>query len=262
MTVQPSALPHPVVPPDAVAACGHVLHKGKEGKADCSAPPRAVPEAAQLLGCSMRTVRRWLQRGRLPGRKLGRDWVGEALPLPALAAAPAQPLPPAQLRGRLRAAGAQLIAVGNALAAPALRPGVVFLAWRAPRSLSVTFAIGRAHPTRGWTPITVGLEYPFWLDGRPRWRLVRPLLRRYEQLRLWCAPALLHLPGVRAVVLDALTQLEAALAALRSAAQDAATAAGPPSETPVDAPGGERGRPGSRSAASRTSQALAISGRR
>jgi hypothetical protein len=116
----------------------------------------------------------------------------------------------------LRAAGAQLIAVGNALAAPVLHPGMVFLAWRAPRSLSVAFAIGRAHPTRGWTPIAVGLEYPFWLEGRPRWRLVQPLPRRYEQLRLWCAPALLRQPGVRVVVLDELTRLETVLGALRS----------------------------------------------
>jgi hypothetical protein len=122
------------------------------------------------------------------------------------------------VRARLRAAGAQLIAVGNALAAPVLRPGVVFLAWRAPRSLSVIFAIGRAHPTRGWAPIAVGLDYPFWLEGRPRWRLVRPLLRRYEQLRLWCVPALLRLPGVRSVVLDELTRLEAALEAVRARA--------------------------------------------
>ena len=152
----------------------------------------------------------------------------DALPLAARAAAPAKPLPPARLRARLRTAGAQLIAVGNALAAPALRPGVVFLAWRAPRSLSVTFAIGRAHPTRGWAPIAVGLDYPFWLEGRPRWRLVRPLLRRYEQLRLWCVPALLRLPGVRSVVLDELTRLDAALEALR-----AETAAAPSSDTPV-----------------------------
>jgi excisionase family DNA binding protein len=201
-----------------VTACGHLLYKGKEGKAHFCASQHSVPEAAQLLGCSVRTARRWLQRGRLPGRKLGRDWVVDALPLPAPATAPAKPLPPARVRARLRAAGAQLIAVGNALAAPVLRPGVVFLAWRAPRSLSVIFAIGRAHPTRGWAPIAVGLDYPFWLEGRPRWRLVRPLLRRYEQLRLWCVPALLRLPGVRSVVLDELTRLEAALEAVRARA--------------------------------------------
>jgi hypothetical protein len=164
----------------------------------------------------MRTVRRWLQRGRLRGRKLGRDWVVEALPMVGPLSAPTKPLPPAQLRTRLRAAGAQLIAVGNALTAPTLRPGVVFLTWRAPRSLSVTFAIGRAHPTRGWTPIAVGLEYPFWLEGRPRWRAVYPLLRRYEQLRLWCAPALLRLPGVRAAVLSELSRLETALGTLQA----------------------------------------------
>ena len=87
-------------PPGSLTACGHLLYKGKEGKANFYAATRSVPEAAQLLGCSVRTARRWLQRGRLPGRKLGRDWVVDALPLPALAAAPAKPLPPAQLRAR------------------------------------------------------------------------------------------------------------------------------------------------------------------
>ena len=99
-TVEPSASPLAPGNPGAVTACGHLLYKGKEGKANFCAATRSVPEAAQLLGCSVRTARRWLQRGRLPGRKLGRDWVVDALPLPALAAAPAKPLPPAQLRAR------------------------------------------------------------------------------------------------------------------------------------------------------------------
>ena len=117
--------------------------------------------------------------------------------------------------------------MGNALAAPALRPGTVFLAWRAPRSLGVGFAIGRAHPTRGWTPIALGLEYPFWLEGRPRWRPVLPLLRRYERLRLWCAPALLRIPGVSAVVVGELTRLEVALEALHPPRREPQAPAGP-----------------------------------
>jgi hypothetical protein len=70
------------------------------------------------------------------------------------------------------------------------------------------------HPTRGWAPIALGLEYPFWLEGRRRWRPVLPLLRRYEQLRLWCASALLRIPGVSAVILGELTRLEVELLAL------------------------------------------------
>src|SRR5262249_59274316 len=97
----------------------------------------------------------------------------------------------------------------------------------APRSLGVTFAIGRTHPTRGWTPIALGLEYPFWLEGRPRWRPVLPLLRRYERLRLWCATALLRIPGVSAVVLGELARLEAALEALHPPATGAEAPPGP-----------------------------------
>jgi excisionase family DNA binding protein len=199
----------------------------------------SVQEAARVLGCSVRTARRWLQHGRLAGRKLGRDWVVWDLPLAAPADVPTPAgLTPARVRARLRAVGARLIAVGNALAAPAPRPGMVFLAWRAPRSLGVTFAIGRAHPTRGWTPIALGLEYPFWLEGRTRWRPVLLLLRRYERLRLWCASALLRIPGVSAVVLDELTRLETALGDLHPPATPAVTVeASVPTAGDVAAPG-------------------------
>jgi excisionase family DNA binding protein len=203
------------VTPGELTARGHVLHKGREGEADLARRPLAVHEAARVLGCSVRTARRWLQSGRLTGQKLGRDWVVWGLPPSSPGDVPAAERPTrALVRSRLRAVGARLIAVGNAVVAPTPRPGTVFLAWRAPRSLGVGFAIGRVHPTRGWAPIAVGLEYPFWLEGRPHWRPVLPLLRRYEQLRLWCAPALLRVPGVSAVVLGELTVLEAALAAV------------------------------------------------
>jgi excisionase family DNA binding protein len=32
-------------------------------------------EAAPRLGRSERTIRRWIREGRLPGQKVGRDWV-------------------------------------------------------------------------------------------------------------------------------------------------------------------------------------------
>jgi excisionase family DNA binding protein len=216
--------------PGEVTARGQELHKGKEGKADLCAAPCTVDVAARVLGCSTRTVRRWLQTGRLAGQKRGRDWVVWGLP-------PAAPVPPeastpARVRARLRAVGVRLITVGNTMAATAPQPGTVFLAWRAPRSLSVVFAIGRTHPTWGWAPIALGLEYPFWLEGRARWQPVLPLLRRYERLRVWGTAPLLQIPGVQAVLLGELGTLEAALEGLC------------PRETPPDpteAPGPETG---------------------
>ena len=66
-TVEPSASPEPAETPGAVTACGQLLYKGKEGKANFCVSPRSVPEAgAELLGCSVRTARRWLQRGACP----------------------------------------------------------------------------------------------------------------------------------------------------------------------------------------------------
>ena len=175
----------------------------------------------------VRTVRRWLQTGRLAGQKRGRDRVVWRL-LPAASVLPEDPTP-ARVRARLRAVGARLITVGNTLAAPAPRPGTVLLAWRAPRSLNVVFAIGRTRPTRGWAPITLGLEYPFWLEGRARWQPVLPLLRRYERLRVWGMAPLLRIPGVRAMLLGELDTLEAALEALcpREAPPDPTKTPGP-----------------------------------
>lgn len=102
------------------------------------------------------------------------------------------------------------------MAASVPRPGAVFLTWRAPRSLRVTFAIGRTSPLQGWAPYAVGVELPFWLTERAAWRPVLPLLRHYDQLRTWCAPRLLRVPGVRAVVLAELVRLEAALGLLEA----------------------------------------------
>lgn len=71
--------------------------------------------------------------------------------------------------------------------------------------------MGRENPTTGWSPYALGVEVPFWLAERPRWRQVMPLLRRYEQVRGWCAPQLLRIPGVSDVVLRELHRLEVAL---------------------------------------------------
>jgi hypothetical protein len=90
----------------------------------------------------------------------------------------------------------------------------VFLTWRTPRSLQVTLAIGRMRLTKTWAPHALGTVLPFWVQERPRWRQVLPLLRRYERLRLWCHPRLLRIPAMMAVVQDELTQMEAALEAL------------------------------------------------
>jgi excisionase family DNA binding protein len=37
----------------------------------------STAEAAGRLGRSERTLRRWILEGRLPGQKVGRDWVVE-----------------------------------------------------------------------------------------------------------------------------------------------------------------------------------------
>src|SRR3712207_2342819 len=95
-------------------------------------PALTVAEAAAALGVAPRTVRRWLQRGRLGGRKLGQTWVVWGLEDPPAA----RPLWPAgshaMLRARVRQIGATLIAVGNAVAGASPRRGAVFLAWRSP----------------------------------------------------------------------------------------------------------------------------------
>jgi hypothetical protein len=79
--------------------------------------------------------------------------------------------------------------------------------------LPITFAMGRASPTRQWAPHALGIELPFWLQERQRWQHVRPLLRRYEQLRLWCHPSLVRIPQVQEVLEAELHQLQAAVEA-------------------------------------------------
>jgi excisionase family DNA binding protein len=168
----------------------------------------SVTEAATRLGVAPRTVRRWLQEGLLTGKKVGTAWVvlspeiqqerdgqtaGPVLPWRA-------PSIPALIRQRLRQLGTRLITVGNAMAEAHRAPGEVFLTWRRPERLQITFAIGRISPTRGWVPHALGLELPFWLKERQRWRQAQHLLRRYEQLRLWCHPQLLRLSQVQEVV--------------------------------------------------------------
>jgi len=179
-----------------------------------SAPRTAssVTEAARALGCAPQTVRRLLQMGRLAGSKLGRDWIVWGLPTDGESATPGSlEATPAMVRTRLRAIGTRLITVGNAVAETVPRPGAVFLTWRAPRGLRVTFAIGRTSPRQGWAPYAVGVELPFWLTERTAWRPVLPLLRHYDQVRSWCVPRLLRVPGVGAVVLAELARLEATL---------------------------------------------------
>jgi hypothetical protein len=107
--------------------------------------------------------------------------------------------------------GALLIAVGNHVTQARKGRGQLFLTWRTPHALRVTLAIGRESPTRGWSPHALGVELPFWLAERARWRTVLPLLRQYEQIRIWCAPRLLRIPGVSEVVLTELCRVEAAL---------------------------------------------------
>lgn len=197
----------------------------------------SVEDTASLLGVAPRTVRRWLQEGRLGGQKIGTVWVvvlpeahtppstsGQATRLPV-----APPLS-AQLRTRLRQIGSHLLTVGNATAGVRPARGTVFLAWRRPGSVQLGFAIGRVSPTHGWAPHALGTALPFWLKERARWRRVLPLLGRYERLRLWCHPRLLRLPDVVALVDADLTRLEAALTVLAHEVQ------GSPSRLPHNAP--------------------------
>jgi hypothetical protein len=111
----------------------------------------------------------------------------------------------------LRQVGAQLIVVGNQAAGTPRRRGHIFLTWRTPQGLQITLAMGRQSATRGWAPHALGTDLPFWLQERSRWSRVLPLLRWYEQLRGWCHPRLLHVPGVGEVVLAELARFEASL---------------------------------------------------
>jgi hypothetical protein len=105
--------------------------------------------------------------------------------------------------------------VGNQVAGAQRQRGQVFLTWRRPRSLQIIFALGRRHPTHGWTPQALGTELPFWFREQAQWRQVLPLLRRYEQVRSWCDPRLLRIPGVGDVVVREVAWLEAALTVLQ-----------------------------------------------
>jgi excisionase family DNA binding protein len=190
----------------------------------------SVEEAATVLGVAPRTVRRWLQDGDLIGKKIGTIWVvllpeahetqerhrrrtrltrGEFPTLPLL-------------RQRLRQLGHQLIAVGNSTAGAQQKRGEVFLTWRRPGGLQILFVIGRASPVQGWAPHALGSALPFWLTERQRWRQIRPLRRRYEQLRIWCHPRLLRIPQVRTVIEAELHRLQAAVeaCAVHEAAQE------------------------------------------
>ena len=172
----------------------------------------AVQEVATGLGVAPRTVRYWLQTGQLPGEKAGGIWHvwGRDLVVPGLAGGDARgTLQP--LRPRLRQVGARLMTVGNHVAGAQRQRGQVFLTWRRPRSLQIIFALGRQHPTHGWTPQALGTDLPFWFREQARWRRVLPLLRRYEQVRSWCHPRLLRIPGVGEVVRAELTRLEKSL---------------------------------------------------
>jgi excisionase family DNA binding protein len=192
----------------------------------------SVEEAARLLGCSPQTVRRLLHTGRLAGRKLGREWVvwfPTEPPVAIVSARQARKNPPAlsahttaAIRQRLREVGALLIEVGNHVTEARKGRGHLFLTWRTPHALRVTLAIGRESPTRGWSPHALGVELPFWLAERARWRTVLPLLRQYEQIRIWCAPQLLRIAGVSEVVLAALCRVEAALRVLAETPSDQA----------------------------------------
>jgi hypothetical protein len=119
------------------------------------------------------------------------------------------------LRLRLRHAGTRLITVGNQMAGAQRQRGQVFLTWRRPQSLQIIVAIGRQSPTHGWTPRPLGTEMPFWFREQAQWRRVLPLLRRYEQVRSWCHPRLLRIPGVGEVVLQEIAWLETALTVLQ-----------------------------------------------
>lgn len=168
----------------------------------------SVEEAATILGIAPRSVRRWLQEGQLVGRKIGTIWVvlfpkERETPdthIRSMLLTGRKPTSFAMIRRRLRQLGSQLIAIGNTAAGAQHKRGEVFLTWRRPGGLQITFAIGRESPSQGWAPHALGMDLPFWLKERQRWRRVRLLLRRYERLRNWCDPQLLHLPQIQEIV--------------------------------------------------------------
>jgi hypothetical protein len=115
------------------------------------------------------------------------------------------------VRTRLRQVGHQLITVGNHVAGAQRRRGQVFLTWRRGRGLQIVLALGRQRPRHGWVPQALGTALPFWFREQSQWREILPLLHWYEQLRGWCHPQLLRVPGVGEVVLADLARLEATL---------------------------------------------------
>ena len=138
----------------------------------------SVEEAATILDIAPRSVRRWLQEGQLVGRKIGTIWV---VLLPREGEFPdthkrslllhgREPIPLAMIRQQLRQLGSQLIAIGNAAAGAQHKRGEVFLTWRRPGGLQITFAMGRESPSQGWAPHALGMELPFWLKERQRWQ--------------------------------------------------------------------------------------------
>jgi hypothetical protein len=181
----------------------------------------SVADAATVLGVAPRTVRRWLQDGLLVGKKMGTSWVvfcpaehATVTTRPVGTGLPQHVQPtPTMIRQRLRQLGHQLMTVGNAGVGVRRARGEVFVTWRRAGRLQLTFAIGRASSTQRWAPCALGLELPFWLKERQRWRPVQRLLRQYEQLRLWCHPRLLRLPQVVEVMEEELGRLQAAIEA-------------------------------------------------
>ena len=181
----------------------------------------SVEEAATILGIAPRSVRRWLQDGQLVGRKIGTIWVvlfPKARETPdthirSMLLTGRKPTSLAMIRQRLRQLGSQLIAIGNTAAGTQHKRGEVFLTWRRPSGLQITFAMGRESPSQGWAPHALGMELPFWLKERQRWQHVRPLLRRYEQLRNWCDPRFLQLPQVQEIVEAEFQRLHTAIEA-------------------------------------------------
>ena len=117
----------------------------------------SVAEAATVLGVAPRTVRRWLQDGDLVGKKMGTSWVvlcpaGSAIPHTpptGTGGATRERATHSSIRQHLRQLGHRLIAVGNATAGAQRRRGEVFLTWRYPGRLQITFAIGRTSPLVG-----------------------------------------------------------------------------------------------------------------
>ncbi len=185
----------------------------------------SVAEAAVRLSIAPHRVRRLLQGGRLPGRKLGREWAvlwptdarmrgGGNADHNSEQVSRETPHLLTALRQQLRQVGTTLIRTGNASAQARPARGAVFLTWRRPNSLAVTFAMGRVTPTQQWAPYALGSDLPFWLKDRARWAPVIPVVRRYDRVRGWCVPRLVRLAGVAAVIVDDIARLEEALARL------------------------------------------------